>query len=347
MAYQGISDFRSDTVTRPTPAMFKAIAEAPLGDDSFGDDPTVIALQELSAEMMGKEEALYCPSGTMCNQIAGRVHCPPGKEVICDEDSHTLNFESAGLAYAGLQMHTIKGDRGIMAPSEVTKRLRKGDRHIPASGLLWLENTHNLGGGRVIPQENIIELSKIAQQNDIPVHLDGARIFNAQVASKIPAKEIAQPVDSVMFCLSKGLCCPVGSVLCGSREFIEQARNIRQLLGGTMRQAGIIAVCGLVALRENIDRLAEDHRRAKRLAEGLAEIRGLELNPAEVDTNMVYLQLNESAKLTAPQLAERAQRENVWFLNLGEDTIRMVCHNDIDDGDVKRAVEVVGRILKA
>lgn len=345
MAHNGISDFRSDTVTWPTPAMYEAMASAPLGDDSFRDDPTVLQLEVLSAQMMGKESGLYCPSGTMANQVAGRVHCPPGKEVILDEHCHSLNFELAGLAYAGLQMRPIAGERGLMACDDVAERLRVGDSHTPGTGLLWLENTHNLSGGRVIPQENIVELSQIAHRASVPVHLDGARIFNAQVASGIPAKRLTEPVDSVMFCLSKGLCCPVGSVLCGSEDFIEQARKVRQLLGGTMRQAGIIAACGLVALRENIDRLAEDHKRAKRLAEELTDITGIELNPDEVDTNMVYFRLGEGAHLNAPQLVEEAHKEKVWFLNLGEDTIRMVCHKDIDDNDVERALQVIGSVL--
>lgn len=345
MAQRGISDFRSDTVTWPTEAMYRAMREAPLGNDGFHDDPTVIELEEVSAKLLGKESAVFCPSGTMANQIAGRVHASPGQEVVLEEGAHVLNFESGGLAYAGLQLRPVAGVRGVMAPEQVGERIRRVGSHNPGTGLVWLENTHNLAGGRVMPQENSMAIANIAHQVGLPVHLDGARIFNAQVASGISAKKLSQPADSVMFCLSKGLCCPVGSVLCGSSEFIERARDVRQRLGGTMRQAGILAACGLVALRENIDRLAEDHARARVLAEGLAQLRGIEIRIDEVETNMVYFHLKEQVSLSALELEEGAREQGVWIIGLGERVIRMVTHKDVDESDVARALEVIGGVL--
>jgi len=345
MAQRGISDFRSDTVTWPTEAMYEAMREAPLGNDGFHDDPTVIELEEISAKLLGKESAVFCPSGTMANQIAGRVWAQPGQEVILEEGAHVLNFESGGLAYAGLQLRPVAGERGMMAPEQVGERIRRAGSHNPGTGLVWLENTHNLASGRVMPQENSVAIADIAHRAGLPVHLDGARIFNGQVASGITAGKLSEPADSVMFCLSKGLCCPVGSVLCGSAEFIERARDVRQRMGGTMRQAGILAACGLVALRENIDRLAQDHARAKVLALGLARIPGLELRVDEVETNMVYFRLNEQVGLSAPELEERAREQGVWTVNLGERVIRMVTHKDVDESDVARALEVIGGLL--
>ncbi len=341
MAYQNISDFRSDTVTRPNQAMYEAIVKAPLGDDSFRDDPTVSKLEEMAADLLGKQAAMLCVSGTMANQVAIRTYCRPGQEVILDESSHILNYEMGGAAFAMVQTRPIAGMNGVMEPREVERRIRFGGRHNPATGLICLENTHNTAGGIVLPQETVLEISNIAQKAGVPIHLDGARIFNAQVASGIPAKELTAPADSVMFCLSKGLGCPLGSLLCGSKEFIDKARYFRQMMGGGMRQAGVIAACGIVALEENIDRIVEDHQRAKRLGEGLAQIQAIEIDTSRIETNMVYFGVKGGCKVTLGDIIEKARKKGVLIAQASEMSVRMVCHKDIDDNDINKAIGVI------
>jgi len=336
MAHKQITDFRSDTVTRPSQRMYAAILNAELGDDGFGDDPTVNRLEEKCARLTGKEAALLFPSGTMANQAAVRVHCPVGQEVIVEEGSHILNHEMGMLAYVMVQVRPIKGCRGAIEPGALQARIQGGDSLRTATGLVCLENPHNLAGGAIIAQERVIELSRIAHRHGVPVHLDGARLFNVQVATGKSVHELSAPVDSVMFCLSKGLGAPIGSVLCGSESFIQKARAVRKFMGGVMRQAGIIAACGLEALSpDNIHGLADDHRRAGDLARRLAALPYLDLPDPRVDTNMFYLAVE--APLNAHDLVVQAREKGVLLVNHGN-TIRLVCHKDIDDQDIERLV---------
>jgi threonine aldolase len=347
MAYKQIADFRSDTVTRPNQSMYSAMLNAELGDDCFGDDPTVLQLEKKCAQLTGKEAALLFPSGTMANQTAVRTHCLAGQEVIVEEDSHILNYEMGGLAYAMVQVRPIKGYEGAIEPCALQAKLYEGDSHRPATGLVCLENPHNLAGGVIIVQERVVELSDIAHQHGVPVHLDGARIFNIQVATGKAVSELSAPVDSVMFCLSKGLGAPIGSVLCGSSPFIQKARGVRQFMGGAMRQAGIVAACGLEAVSlSNINSLDEDHRRTKELARCLATLPHIKLLNPSVDTNMLYLGIEKNAPFNAHDLVVRAKEANVLLVNLDASTIRVVCHKDVDDEDVARLVSLFTKWCK-
>ncbi|MCF6228730.1 MAG: threonine aldolase family protein [Planctomycetes bacterium] len=265
-----VSDFRSDTVTKPTPEMYEAMRTAELGDDVLGTEPTVTKLEEMTADLLGKEAGLFCPSGTQTNQIAIAVHCPRGYEVICEFSAHTYNNESGAIAaVAGAQVRPVHGVKGVMDPSEVESLIRPRNVHNPRTALITVENTHNAAGGTVTPLANIQALSEIAKRHKLPIHLDGARIWNAHVASGVPLKDWTAPFDTVSVCLSKGLASPVGSVLVGTREFIEESRYKRKQFGGGMRQAGILAACGIVSITSMMDRLQEDHANCKKLAEGL------------------------------------------------------------------------------
>ena len=334
-----IADFRSDTVTLPTPRMYDAMLAAELGDDWFGEDPTVIRLEQESARLMGKAAALLCPSGTMANQIAVRVHCPMGREVIVEEDSHIFNHEMGMLAWCAVQPRPIRGPRGAMDPSALAVRLHRRDHLRPGTGLVCLENPHNMAGGAIVPQEDIIAASRLAHEHGVPVHLDGARLFNVQVATGRPVCELAAPVDSVMFCLSKGLGAPIGSLLCGSEAFIDKARIARKFLGGAMRQAGIIAACGLEAVRPgNVEALAEDHRRARELARHLTALPHMALTDPKIETNMFYLAIGDDAPFDARSLVERARNAGIRLISPGGNRIRIVCHKDIGEEDVERLI---------
>jgi len=340
-----VVDLRSDTVTKPTPEMRRAMAEAEVGDDVYGEDPTVNRLQELAAEMLGKEAALFVPSGTMGNEIAVRVHTRRGTEVILDSRSHIFLYELAGAAVLSqAQTRTIDSVRGVMPPEAVEAAVRTADDHEPGTSLLCVENTHNLAGGTILPIDAMRAYRRICDAHGLPIHLDGARIFNAAVALGVPAAELARDADSVMFCLSKGLCAPVGSMLCGSREFIREAHRVRKLFGGGMRQAGVIAAAGIVALEQMVDRLAEDHEKARRFAEGIAEVDGIRVDLASVQTNMVYADVAGTG-LSGKQAVERLKDEGVLCLSLGPTTLRFVTHYDISMGDVQYAAEVVARML--
>jgi len=340
-------DLRSDTVTKPTPEMRQAMFEAAVGDDGYGEDPTVNELEALAASMMGKEAALFVPSGTQGNQVAILTHTQRGDEVITEAESHVFYYEVGGIALlSGCQVRTIPGYRGAMDPDRVEAAIRPRDTHFPRTSLICLENTHNRSGGCILPQENIAAIAEIAHRHGVAVHLDGARIFNAAVAQGISAKEIAAPVDSVMFCLSKGLGAPVGSLLAGSREFIQRARRYRQALGGGMRQAGVLAAAGLVALRTMVDRLAEDHRNARRLAEGLQDISGLQVDMETVQTNMVMVDILDR-RWDAPRLAAALARVGVLCNHFGPRRIRLVTHKDVDAADIPEALDRIDRVLKA
>ena len=342
---QQVADFRSDTVTRPTPAMRRAMAEARVGDDVLGDDPTVKELERQAAERLGKEAALFVPSGTMGNAIAVKVWTQEGDEVIVEERSHIYNLEVGHLAVISRVVpRPLPSHRGALDPDLVERNIRRRALHIAGTRLIAIENTHNLWGGAVVPLENFQALRRVADRHGLRIHLDGARIFNAQAATGIPAREFARYVDSVMFCFSKGLAAPVGSILVGPRDFIDEARRVRKLLGGGMRQAGVLAAAALVALNEMVDRLAEDHARARRLAEGLREIPGIHLDLDTVETNMVYFEVRHP-RVTAQELVQRMAEHGVLALVSPTGAIRMVTHHDITDDHVERALSVIRRIL--
>jgi threonine aldolase len=332
-----IIDLRSDTVTRPTPEMYAAIQNAPLGDDVLGDDPTVSALEKLAAEKTGKESALFVPSGTMGNQIAVATHTKPGDAMLIEEEAHILYYEvGASAVLANVVSWTLPSRLGVMDPTTVAKRTLKRDLHTPGTTLLCLENTHNRGGGTIIPLDYLAEYRRIADRAEMRIHLDGARVFNAAVALGVPVSEIAKHVDSVNFCLSKGLRSPVGSVLCGTKEFIDRARIWRKRLGGGMRQAGILAACGLVSLNDNVDRLAEDHANAKTAAHALMAIAGVSVPIDTVQTNIVLVQTERPAVQWQAALREKG----LWCFPVAEHRLRLVFHADVDSEMTGRAVEI-------
>ncbi|MFN7018484.1 MAG: threonine aldolase family protein [Fimbriimonadales bacterium] len=325
-------DLRSDTVTLPTPEMRRAMAEAELGDDVYGEDPTVNRLQERVAELLGHEAALFTPSGTMANEIAIKVWTQPGDAILVDAESHILHYELAGPAViSGVQVETYPIADGAFTTSDIEARIRRADDHTPGTRLLGIENTHNRCGGTILPPERMPELRALADRYGLKIHLDGARLFNAAVALGVSPQVWTRSVDSVMIAFSKGLCCPVGSVLAGSRAFIHEAHRVRKLLGGGMRQVGVLAAACLVALDTMIDRLAEDHARAKRLAQGIAEIPGFSVNLHTVQTNMVYVRTERPATEVERALAE----QGVLCLALDPHRLRLVTHKEIDD----RAIE--------
>jgi threonine aldolase len=321
--------------------MRRAMANAEVGDDVYGEDPTINRLQERAAELLGKEAALFVPSGTMGNEIAIKVHTHPGDEVLIDEDCHIVKWELGAAAFiSNVQLHTLSHQRGMVPVQEYAKRIHPGDDHVPPTRLICLENTHNAAGGVVLPLGYMREVWELAQRHRVAVHLDGARIFNAAIALEVPAKELAACADSVMFCLSKGLACPVGSMLCGSRAFIEEARRVRKILGGAMRQAGILAAAGLVALDTTIDRLAQDHARARRLAEAIANLPGFSVDLETVQTNMVYVQTRQPARYVVQQL----ETLGVLCLDVFAHTVRLVTHKDVDDEDITHAIDAFAKV---
>ena len=330
-----IIDLRSDTVTLPSPEMRKAMAEAELGDDVLGDDPTVIRLQEKAAALLGKEAALFTSSGTQSNLISMLSHCERGDEIIVGEDSHTLIFEVGGAwTLGGFGLRTVRNDvRGRLNLGELRARIRKADDHQPGTGLICVENTHNRCGGAALGEEELSSVQAIADEAGIPIHMDGARLFNASVALGVPVSGLAAYADSVTFCLSKGLGCPVGSVLCGSREFIRKAHRWRKMLGGGMRQAGLLAAAGVYALDHMIERLAEDHENARVMAEALEDIPGIDLSPAP-QTNLVYFNVDgwEPGRF----VRTLAKRGVLCFDEGGR--IRWVTHYGIERADCEEAV---------
>jgi len=338
---QPIVDLRSDTVTRPTAAMRRAMAEAEVGDDVYREDPTVNRLQQRAAEIFAREAALFVPSGTMGNQAAIRVHTDLGQEVICEERSHILNYEMGMMcAFSGALPRAIRAEDGILTWERIAPQVRKRSDHRAGTGLVSLENTSNLAGGTVYPPAVVEEICDCAHAADLPVHLDGARIFNAAVGLGRSVAELTSKIDSVMFCLSKGLGAPVGSMLVGSRAFIEEAFAVRKMLGGGMRQAGVIAAAGLVALEETPPRLHVDHENAKFLAEELAGIPGIRIDAGKVVTNILILDVAATG-MTAFQISERLAVHGVLASGMNPDTLRMVTHYDVDRAGCERAVLVL------
>lgn len=341
-------DLRSDTVTQPTPAMRAAMAAAPVGDDVYGEDPTLNRLQALAAERMGKEAGLFVPSGTMGNLAAVLAHCGRGDEVILGNLGHTFLFEGGGIAALG-GVHSYElptAPDGTLRLVDIQDAIRGDDIHAPVTRLITLENTHNRCGGVPLSAAYTDSVGALAREYELALHLDGARIFNAAVALDTPAARLAQAADSVTFCLSKGLCAPVGSVLCGTAQFIQRARRIRKQLGGGMRQAGVLAAAGIVALEEMVDRLAEDHRRACSLAEGLAQIHGLKLEPETPPTNMVFVGLTDDVPASAAEIVQRLAGHQVKVGAVGPRRFRMVTHHDIDDAAVERTLAAFRSVLE-
>ena len=340
-------DLRSDTVTKPTPEMREAMAQAEVGDDVFGDDPTVNRLQELAAERMGKEAGLFVPSGTMGNLAALLAHCQRGDEVIIGQMNHSFLFEAGGMsALGGIHSYQLRNQPdGSLLPEDVEAAIRPDDPHDPITRLVCLENTHNRCGGTVQTPEYTRSISKLAHDHGLKVHLDGARIFNAAAALGVPGRELAAPVDSVTFCLSKGLSAPVGSVLCGDKEFIRKARRARKMLGGGMRQAGVLAAAGIVALEKMVSRLSEDHVRARNLADGLRKNECFVLDAGTPATNMVFFNLAPHTKLSAPEIADRLEKEGILVSPSGERRFRLVTHCWIDDAAVDKAVSAFAKVV--
>ena len=338
-------DLYSDTHTTPTPGMRRAMAEAEVGDEQMFLDPTVNALCERVAALLGKEAAVYLPSGTMCNQIAVRVHCRQGDEVILEASAHPFHAELGGpAALAGVMMRPIQGERGMFTAEQVRAAIRPASfRHAPRSRLLEVENTSNLGGGAVWPLAAIQEVAAVAREHGLACHMDGARLMNAVVASGISAADYAAPFDSVWIDFSKGLGAPVGAVLAGPRDFIHEAWRIKQQIGGAMRQAGIIAAACLYALDHHVERLAADHANACHLAEGLAEIPGIELDPATVETNIVWFDMR--ARTSAVELAATLKERGVLIGAFGPTRMRAVTHLDVDRVGIDSALETLRRVL--
>jgi threonine aldolase len=338
-------DLRSDTVTRPTREMRAAIAEARVGDDVFGDDPTVRELEALAAELTGKEAGLFVPSGSMGNEVAILAHTGRGDEAIVEFDSHIYNYETAGPAVlSGVQLAPIKTELGIFSVSDIDEAIRPDDVHEPVTRLVCLENTHNRKGGIVYPLDRMRDIREFSLKRGLKLHLDGARIFNASVASGIDVKEYCATCDSMMFCLSKGLGAPIGSMLVGDAEFIRVAHRYRKLLGGGMRQAGIIAAAGVYALRHNIERLADDHVRAGRLAEALSGIGTIRVDLETVQTNIIVVDVAGSG-FSVDECILLLEQSGVLVVPFGRTTIRAVTHLDIDDDDVEKSVSVFERVF--
>ena len=339
-----ISDLRSDTVTRPTPEMRRAMAEAVVGDDVLGDDPTVIRLEAMAAEAMGKEAGLFMPSGTMGNSVAVKVWTRELEEVIVEARSHIYNMESTHLTFISrVTPRPLPSKRGAMDPDDVEKNVRTPNVHSPRTSLICLENTHNNWSGAVVPLGNFRALRDVADRHGLRIHLDGARIFNAAAASGVPVRDYAGLADSVMFCLSKGLSAPVGSMLVGPREFIDTARRVRKALGGGLRQAGVLAAPGIIALTSMTKRLAEDHARAKALALGIAGLPGVALDPAAVETNILIFGFSHPRLTCAGLVGELAKRRVLGLAITGG--VRLVTHKDVDDEDVDRAVAAFRQLL--
>ncbi len=339
-----IIDLRSDTITLPTEEMRRAMYEAELGDDVHREDPTVNRLEALAAEVMGKEAALLTTSGTMSNLLGVLSNTRPGDEIILGSEAHMLWYEVGGAsALGGVVIRTVANNEdGRLDPAEVAKAIRPENIHFPRSALLCLENTHNRCGGAVLTREYTGEISGLAHQRGLQVHLDGARIFNAAVTLGVPARELAAPVDTVVFCLSKGLSAPVGSLFCGTEEVVERARKWRKMLGGGMRQAGVIAAAGIVAVEKMVDRLAEDHANAKKLAEGLAQIPGFSVRPEKVQTNIVNFEFPSKVDDFVIKIGEWG----VKFLSRGGRSVRAVTNRMVDAGDIEEALKRIDRLVR-
>ncbi|HXH12729.1 MAG TPA: GntG family PLP-dependent aldolase [Alphaproteobacteria bacterium] len=338
-------DLYSDTMTKPTPAMRQCMAIAEVGDEQKGEDPTVNRLQEMVAELLGKEAAVYLPSGTMCNEISFAVWARTGDEMILHRDSHPVHFEVGGPAFlARMMLYPLDGPRGLFTAAQVEEAIRPDSPHYPRSRIVEIENTHNMGGGSIWPLAQLQAVCATAHRYGLVTHMDGARLLNAVVATGIPARTYAEPFDSVWIDLSKGLGCPVGAVLAGSRDFIKDARRLKHLFGGAMRQAGIIAAAGVYALQHHVTRLAEDHAHAQMLAQALAELSTVDLNPVDVETNIVIFGVAAAGR-PAVEIAEQLEKEGVRVSVVSRTKLRAVTHLDVSRQDIERAIAVFRRVL--
>jgi threonine aldolase len=333
-------DLRSDTVTRPTPAMRAAMNAAEVGDDVFGEDPTVNRLEEAVAERLGKEAAVYVPSGTMSNQIAVKTHTRPGDELLCDANCHIYCYEAGGPAVlSGVTCRIIEGDYGILDLSQLEDKIKPDDQHCVRTRLVCLENTHNRGGGRVYPIDKIEAISRWARKHGLAMHLDGARLWNAVVASGIPARQWASHFDTVSVCFSKGLGAPIGSALAGPRELIHRARRVRKLFGGGMRQAGVAAAAALYALEHHVERMAEDHRNAQLIARAIADTPGLRLTPPVVETNLIWFHVGPELG-TVKDVAARLREQGV-LVHMSGPKVRACTHLDVSRAQAERAADAI------
>ncbi|MCF7811265.1 aminotransferase class I/II-fold pyridoxal phosphate-dependent enzyme [bacterium] len=341
-----IVDLRSDTVTKPSPEMRRAIYEAKVGDDVFGDDPTVNKLQERVAELLGKEVALYVPSGSMANQIAVACHTSPGDEIYCEAGCHVYNFEGGGAAhFSNVMFNTIEGINGAYTANQVEAKLRPDNHHFAPSRLIWVENSANRAGGTIFPQDEILRLRNLADNHGLGFHLDGARIWNVAAATGKTEAELADPFDSVNVCLSKGLGAPVGSLVVGSVELIDRAHRFRKRLGGGMRQAGIIAAAGLYAVENNRTRLVKDHKCARRLAEAINKLDSFSVALETVATNIIIIDTTPSG-LGGIEITARLRENGVWGTSFGGTKARFVTHLDVNDDDIDYAIEVFAKVDK-
>ena len=338
-------DIRSDTVTQPTEGMRKAMLEAEVGDDVLGDDPTVIKLQNKAAELLGKETALYVPSGTMSNIVATRTHTSPGDEIVTEAHSHIYRYEGGAFAaLSGCSVALVDGKNGLMTSEQVSSSIRKAEgslSHYPNGSLVCVENTAQGGGGSVYSQEAIDDICKVAREKDCKLHMDGARLFNASVASNTDPARMVRDFDSISICLSKGLGAPIGSVLVGSKEDLAQAHRWRKMFGGGMRQAGMMAAAGIYALENNIDRLREDHRRARKFAEAIVEMPNFSVNLDTVQSNIVYIGVGKGR---SKQMIEKLAKQDIDILDTDDSTIRAVFHLHIGDEDLEKIIEVFAQL---
>lgn len=338
-------DLRSDTVTKPTPEMKRAMAEAEVGDDVYREDPTVRRLEELTAEKLGKEAGLFVTSGTQGNQVAIATHAKSGEEVIAEAEAHIFYYEAAAVAaIAGAQIRQIVGNHGVLEADVVRRAIREPNVHHPRTALISVEDTHNRAGGTIFPVAKLQELYSVAREFGVPVHIDGARLFNAAVAEGVDPKQIAANADTVQVCLSKGLCAPVGSVLVGSRDFIEEARQWRKRMGGGMRQAGVIAAPGILALNTMVERLAEDHENARALAQLLAEVPGVSVDLDSVQTNIVIANIGKTG-LSVSEFLSRLADESVLGTSFGDDLVRFVTHHDVTRQEILQAAKKIQQVI--
>ena len=334
-----IIDFRSDTVTKPTPAMLQAMMGATVGDDVFSEDPSINELERMSADMFGMESGLFCPSGTMTNQIAIKCHTQPGDEVICDESSHVYQYEGGGIAFnSSASVKLLYGDRGRINATQVKAAINADDNHKANTSLVCLENTSNRGGGSCYDFNEIKKIKEVCIENHLALHLDGARLWNAMIAKNEPAKQYGETFDSISICLSKGLGCPVGSVLIGKKNFIKKARRIRKVFGGGMRQAGFLAAAGIYALKNNIERLKQDHDNAKQIGDTIAKT-SITKSIFPVETNIIIFET--VASVTAAEIVEKLKQKNILCYAIAPDRVRLVVHLDITDEMVNKTIEII------
>jgi len=343
----GVIDLRSDTVTRPTPGMRRAIADAEVGDDMNAEDPTVNRLEARMCELLGKEAAVYACSGTQSNQMGVRAHCQPGDELLIEETGHIANWEAGAPAVlSGVTVRTLRGKSGMLDVAELEGRIRPDNQHYCITRLVCVENTTNHGGGKAYPLDQMARVSRWAHQNKLKVHVDGARLFNACIAKGYPARDFLQHADSVSICFSKGLGCPMGSILVGDADTVRKARRARKMFGGALRQAGMMAAAALYALDHHIDRLEEDHDNARAFAEAIAEIDGVRIDPSTVESNLVFFELDPH-KITGPELTARLREQKVYMnTSGGPQRIRACTHLDIDREDVLQAATTMRKILE-